>query len=294
MSEIYSCEDLAKKPSRAIRELGGHLKNSALRLFLGAGVSSGFGLPEWTMLIAGVLGRHTDDAFIESLRSMSTSQLGGLLDTMDDGSESYVRGVHGALYRNIAPNLLEQLQRSPLLLAVAAMMTGAHRGRIDSVVTYNYDDLLEQYLGMLGLKVCYRSNQTQLSTRADVEVNYVHGRLPQRWEAPMAVPVLSEKSYRLRRAEIDAGWSAFVELGLYSKIGLFMGLSGDDSAILDILKRAELRVKRPDNRNGYWLLTPDAFERNKEKIRDVGMCPIPLPKEAIAQFVFDICQEAAR
>lgn len=293
MSDIYSCNDYETDPYLAIRELGELLRNSALRLFLGAGVSSGFGLPEWKMLIAGVLGRHEDGVFVADLDTKSSAELAGLLDTVDDGSETYIRKIHAALYRDVAPNLLEQLTKSPLLLAVAAMMTGAHRGRIDSVVTYNYDDLLEQYLAMLGLKVCRRANQFELSTRADVELNYVHGRLPQRWKTPTEVPVLSEKTYRLRRAEIDKGWSAFVSQGLFSKIGLFIGLSGDDSAILDVLKRAQLQLQRDGDRNGYWLLTPDAFGRNKAKIRDVGMCPIPVPKEAIPHFVFAICQAAA-
>jgi hypothetical protein len=146
---------------------------------------------------------------------------------------------------------------------------------------------------MLGLKFCRRSHQTELSTRADVEINYVHGRLPQKWEWPVPVPIFSEKRYRQRRAEIDAGWSAFVERGLYSKIGLFIGLSGDDSAILDILKRAQLNIARKGNRNGFWILTPDAFKRNKDKIIDVGMCPLPVEKEQIADFVFAICQAAA-
>jgi hypothetical protein len=134
-----------------------------------------------------------------------------------------------------------------------------------------------------------------LATRADVEVNYVHGKLSQKWDKSMAVPkiVLSEKSYREKRAEIDEGWPAMVAHGLYSKIGLFLGLSGDDSSILDILKRTQRRVRRKEDYTGYWVLTPDAFTRNKDDILDVQMCPLRLPKEQIAQFVFSICQKAA-
>jgi SIR2-like domain len=295
VSDIYSYGDYIADPFLATIALGQLLGSSSLRLFLGAGVSSGFGLPEWKMLTSRVLGKDTDTTFMANLDGESVEELRRLLDTVDDGSETYVCRVHDALYRDVASDLIRQLQKSPLLLAVAALMTGAHRGRVDSVVTYNYDDLLEQYLAMLGLSVCRRILPTDLSRRADVEINYVHGRLAQDPDASTTVPeiVLSEKSYRSRRAEITEGWSALVEHGLYSKIGLFVGLSGNDSAILDVLKRVQNRVRRTMDYNGYWLLTPDAFERNRDTILDVGMCPIRLLKEDIPQFVLTICQRAA-
>jgi SIR2-like domain len=292
---VYSYPDYLENPFLATDALGQLLGRSALRLFLGAGVSQGFGLPGWKTLIARILSRDTDSTFVADWDKKPIMDLRKLLDLVDDGSATYVAKIHGAIYRDVKPDLLEQLQVSPLLLAVAALMTGAHRGRVDSVVTYNYDDLLEQYLKMLGLAVCCRVLPDELSTRADVEINYVHGRLPQSWEVLNPVPeiVLSEKSYRARRSEIDAGWSAMVEHALYSKIGFFIGLSGDDSATLDIFKRAQTRIKRNEDYTGYWLLTPGAFERNSSDIKEVGMCPIRLEKERIPQFVFAICQHAA-
>lgn len=295
MSAIYSYKDYLSDPFRATIELGRLLANSSLRLFLGAGVSSGFGLPEWREFIARVLGKDGDAAFMAELNSTPMVDLRRHLDPVDDGTSKYFNAVHEALYRGVSPNLLEQLQRSPLLLAIAAMMTGAHRGRVDSVVTYNYDDLLEQYLTMLGLAVCRRMRPNDLSTRADVELNYVHGRLPQQWKPSAGDPeiILSEKSYRQRRAEIDEGWPAWVAHGLSSKIALFIALSGDDSSILDVLKRAQKRVNRGTDFTGYWILTPDAFDRNKNDILDVGVCPIQLPKERVPDFIFAICQHAA-
>lgn len=295
MNSAYDYSDYVAEPFLATHELGDLLRTSSLRLFLGAGVSSGFGLPEWAQLIARILGRDDDLDFVATLKSKTIPELRRLLDPIDNKTTEYHQRVHEALYRDVAPDLIKQLQKSPLLLAVAAMMTGAHRGRIDSVITYNYDDLLEQYLHMLGLAVCKRINPHEISTRSDVELNYVHGTLPQRWEPSSldAEIVLSEKSYRNRRAGIDEGWSAWVEHGLYSKIGLFLGLSGDDSAILDILKRVQGHVKRVGDYYGYWILTPDAFARNNDAIQEVGMCPIQLEKEQIPQFVFEICQKAA-
>lgn len=291
----YSYNDYLKDPFLAVDRIGALLRDGVLRLFLGAGVSSGFGLPEWKTLIARVLSRDTDKDFLDSLPDRTPTDLTKLVDDVDDASDEYVRKVHEALYRDAAKSLFDQLQRSPLLLSVSALLTGAYRGRIDSVITYNYDDLLEQYLRMLGLAVCPRVKSSDLSTRADVEINYVHGRLPQVWDdsTPMPSIVLSDKSYRAKRARIDEGWSAAVQNGLYSKIGLFLALSGDDSSILDLLERLQIEVRHQPY-NGYWLLTADAFERNKKPILDVGMCPISIIKEAVPQFIFTVCEAAAQ
>ncbi len=256
----YGYDDYLRDPFLAVDRIGSLLKMGVLRLFLGAGASSGFGLPEWKTLIARVLARDTDKDFMDSLPRQTPADLTKLLDDIDDGSDKYVRRVHEALYRDAAPSLLRQLQKSPLLLSVAALTTGAHRGRIDSVITYNYDDLLEQYLRMLGLAICSRVNPTDLSTCADVEINYVHGRLPQVWDDSASLPsiILSDKSYRAKRAQIDEGWSAEVQHRLNSKIGLFLALSGDDGSILDLLKRLQTTVRHTPY-NGYWLLTVDAW-----------------------------------
>jgi hypothetical protein len=295
MSGLYAYKDYVRDPFLATIELGRLLNRGALRLFLGAGASSGFGLPEWKLLIARILDKETDTAFLADLDHKSTLDLCKLLDEIDDQSKEYLTRIHKALYRDVAATLQDQLPRSPLLLAVAALITGSCRGRIESVITYNYDDLLEQYLRMLGYAICRRTEPDQLSTRADLEVNYPHGSLPQDWTGKGDLPeiVLSNKSYRNRRAGIDEGWSAIIEHGLYSKIGFFIALSGDDESILDVLKRTQKHLKRGDDYSAYWLFTPDAFDRNKSSLLDVGACPIRLEKDQIASFVFKVCQAAS-
>lgn len=295
MTLLYSHKDYERDPFLATAEIGRMLASGSLRLFLGAGVSAAFGLPEWKLLVARLLERESDASFMADLASRSSSELGRLLDPLDDGSTDYYRRVHEALYRDVAADLLEQLQRSPLLLAVAALMTGSHRGRVESVVTYNYDDILERYLRMLGYAVQRRTRPDMLSRRADVVMNHVHGSLPQEWQDPVDTSeiVLSEKSFRGRRAAIDEGWSADVENGMYSRAALFLGMSGDDSTVLDILKRAQKRLKRTYDYTGYWVLTPAAFKRNKDAILEVGVCPIEVQREQIPNFILGVCQHAA-
>ena len=297
MTKDYSYSDYVGDPFRATHALGDLLGRGALRLFLGAGASCGFGLPDWKTLIARVTKRDTDSAFVAGLKDKDTMELGRLVNKVDDGSESYIDLVRASLYRDASPDLLVQLQQSRLLLAIGALMTGSCRGRIESVVTYNYDDLLEQYLWMLGYSACRRVRPSDLSTRSDVVVDYVHGCVPQQKKTGDGAPqiVLSAQSFIERRADIDEGWPASVIAGLMSKIGLFVGLSGNDTTMIEQITRAKNKgfTTRLDDYNAYWLLTPDAFDRNGEMILKAGSCPIRLDKDVIPDLLLAVCRHAA-
>ena len=292
----HSVSDYKREPFLATDDIGRFLNNGCLNLFLGAGISKGFGLPEWALLIARVLGKDNDAAYVDEVRAKGPLEQLKLIDSVDDGSPEYHEKVHKALYKDVKDNLVDQLPHSPLLLAVTALLTGSCRGRINTIFTYNYDDLLEQYLKMLGYRVCVRNSPTSHSTRADVEINHVHGYLPQSWKKGNDVHhlVLSEKSYRTRRAGIDTGWSASVENSLYSKPALLLGMSGDDGSVLDIFERAHKNIQRAEDYHGYWIMTPDAFARNSDTISgsNIRMCPIGLDKDLFPKFVFEVCQKA--
>lgn len=293
---MHSYDDYKVQPFLATSAIGNILRVSGLNLFLGAGVSAGFGLPDWVTLVARILGRGTDSAYLDELKKKNDKEIAKLLNEVDDEKRriDYLSAVHAALYEKVEKTLLDQLVRSPLLLAVAALITGSCRGRIQCVFTYNFDNLLEQYLGMLGLGVCVRKTPTDLSTRSDVEINHVHGFLPQSWTPADSAGevILSGKTFRHRRAEIDSGWSLSVENSMYSKCALVLGLSGDDGSVLDIFDRVHSRLVRPEDYHGYWLLTPDAYERNASEVLAVGMCPIPLEREQMPKFILEVCQKA--
>ena len=293
---MYSFKDYVTNPFLATAKLGGLLSEGSLRLFLGAGVSRGFGLPGWRTLIARVLGKEGDAAFLVRLKKMSAEDSTSLLDAVDDKSDSYARKVQEALYRDVEPELIDQLPKSRLLVAMAALVTGSCRGRVSSIVTYNYDDLLEQFLELLGYSVCRRTDPDMLVKRADAEVSYVHGCLPQNWKPAGGKPpevILSQHSFRARRAGIDEGWAASVVEGFRTAIGVFVGLSGDDGSILDILERVKKRIKRRSEYSAYWLLTPEAFRKRKDSVLRVGACPIRLAKGEIPKFLFKVCQDGA-
>ena len=292
---LYSHDDYEKDPFLAVDDIAALLRDGCLTLFLGAGASAGFGLPEWMKLVANVLGKGSDGKFVRELKKKSAEEVARLVDEVDNDTPEYVESVHKALYANAPLEILEILQKSALLLSVAALVTGTCRGRIGTVFTYNYDDLLEQYLEMLGYSCCIRTHPSEFSRRADVEINHVHGFLPQRWKRGdnCSDIILSERSFSRRRSEIDKGWGASIEHQLHSKCGLFIGMSGNDGSVLDVLLRAKNSIKRAADYTGFWLLTPDAYVKNRKRIVTVGMCPIKLQIGEIPKFIFKVCQVAS-
>lgn len=99
--EINSHSDYVRDSFLAAKDIGGHLHNGCLVLFLGSGVSSGFGLPSWPHLVARILGKDDDKDFLESLADKKDQELALLIDPVDDGSEAYVQKVHSALYSQV-------------------------------------------------------------------------------------------------------------------------------------------------------------------------------------------------
>jgi hypothetical protein len=295
---VATYDDYKRNPFLAAPDIGRLVRNGCLNLFLGAGASAGFGLPEWPRLVSRIVDGRDDDALVEQMKKRSEDEQAKLVNAVDTEDEAYYGRVHHALYDGVADKLLEQLTRSPLLLAVTALLTGTCRGRIRQVFTYNYDDLLEQYLKILGHEVCTRVNPTDFSTWADVEINHVHGYIPQSWEVgqPTTKIILSSKSYRDKRISIGEEWSRIVEDSFYMRPALMVGLSGDDSSIVDVFALARKKIQRPEDYHGYWILTPEAYAKHMDTLThdNVKHCPICLPKDKIPQFIFAVCQEAAK
>src|SRR2546422_8189421 len=108
---VHSHKDYEADPFLATAVVGQLLGNGCLNLFLGSGVSAGFGLPEWARLVARILGRGDDTAYLAELRTKSDKEMGKLLDQVDDETNKivYPSAVHRALYADVKETLEEQL-----------------------------------------------------------------------------------------------------------------------------------------------------------------------------------------
>lgn len=279
--------NLAKEPIAETLRVG-HLK-----LILGAGISMDFGLPNWSDLIFKCLnnlclekGEHLieredfDKNFSKYEKKLNQYE----------GETNYSRIVRDSLYSEMPSNLEDiLLEGAPGLLAIAALCTGTTRGRVRHIFTLNFDDILEQYLSLLGLKVNSGSSFTRDNYDADIRIDHLHGYLP-RNEDNLSDIVFSPRSYTQRYAQTHGFDDWFVSQWVGSKL-LLIGLSGSDQLLqTNAIKHKSLMNN--DEVHGYALLTPSAYEDNHKDLVSNGICPIKIPPKEIPKFLLSCCQLA--
>ena len=280
--------NLAKEP---IAEC---LKEGTLKVILGAGVSMDFGLPNWSDLI------------FKSLNTLRSEKGEDLIEREDfeknfsryekklnqyDSEATYNRIVRDSLYSEMPPDLEDLLLKgAPGLLAIAALCTGTTRGRVKHIFTLNFDDILEQYLLLLGLKVNSGSSFTRENFNADIRIDHLHGYLP-RNEDNLSDIVFSPRSYTTRYAQTHGFDDWFVGQWVGSKL-LLIGLSGSDQLLqTNAIKHKNLLNN--DEVHGYALLTPGAYEDNHLDLVSNGICPIKIDAREIPKFLLSCCQLAS-
>ncbi|HKY35311.1 MAG TPA: SIR2 family protein [Polyangiaceae bacterium] len=154
--------------------LARQLNQHRLGLVLGAGASMGFGLPKWDKLVARAfeLSGATRDP-----RQSNEDAADSLLTHLGRDEAKLVAVVRQALYENYDATF-ERLTKVPLLAAVGALTMASSRGSVAAVVSFNYDDLLEEYLSFFGFAIQPVHAVPAWNSSADVTVYHPHGFLP--------------------------------------------------------------------------------------------------------------------
>ena len=287
---IDNCDEIQKKIAR-------DLSDGRLILMLGAGVSMGFNLPSWENLLKNIL--NTSETANDN-SSLGLDELSVQIDDLEHDLKNdygrYIEIVHNALYSELKDTSLTSsfLTNAPLLLALGAMCVGSVRGRVNHVITLNYDDILEQYLSMLGLKVNSGFDFKRPNFNSDVRIDHIHGYLPQKIDRKMMIPdnkiILSDASY----AEVDniitpdlSHWLHNITLGYKF---FLVGLSGRDNHIKRFL--LGVNTKQPLKANedsGYWILTENAYDEFHVGLSRLGFIVIKKAKEDIPEYILKAC-----
>ena len=132
--------------------------------------------------------------------------------------------MHASLYKN-SPKPDSELFKA----IVAAIKTN----KVNQVVTFNYDDLVETALINHGIDVHSVFDRTHFSGN-EFPVYHVHGMIPQ-FRQIDSTPVLSEKEYHTLYKE-SFHWSNVVQLqALSSTTCFFIGLSMNDPNLRRLL-----------------------------------------------------------
>lgn len=249
--------------------------------FLGAGVSMDAGGPSWEYLLRRLLKRFKKIGKLKDFHRVyeqcgsspiilgryAASNGKSLIDISD-----YLRRY--VLYRNV------ELDNSELITAICEAVIGPNGSdesivdfnRIDSIITYNYDDLVETALEKRGVSVA-RISVKGRSTRTEFPVYHVHGLIPCGKRGIIATPILSEREYHNIYKE-SYHWSNVEQLhALDRNTCFFIGLSMTDPNLRRLLDISQTSSDKDCRHFAFLqrkpLFKPEEVEKNRNHFNTI-------------------------
>lgn len=285
-----------RQPDRAASYLAARLRDGTLVLFLGAGVSSGFGLPQWVALV-NRLRKRVGLGLLPEAASSEDLQIGA-----DEGrakfspGQDYRDALRSALYDGVSLSADRLL--APLMVAIGALLMGSKRGRVKRVVSFNFDSMLEWFLTMHGFVVRVVRDVPALEGDEDVRVYHPHGFIghPSLDMRDSSDVILGLDSVHARVGSPSDPWFDTTRHLLRSGVGLFIGMSQRsfrDPSIGSLIMATgkEISLTRP---TGIWIIRGNVTREEHEEFERRNVVALPLQGEAeIREFLLDVCQKAA-
>lgn len=260
-----------------LRELQKIVRQEDITLFLGAGLSASAGLPTWDTFLKNLMQAvrevlaPQDVAANLEVRSTSAIIRARYIRTLLEMKlpQAQVRGAfnkaaHQALYGGNA----QQDTVSELYPKVKDFIKGK-LGSIRSVITYNFDDLLERRLKEAGVK-CEQVVNRSGCDRGSLPIYHVHGYLPKDDKGVQPNIVLCEDEYhdRYQRAYY---WANVEQLhALMRTRCVFVGLSLADPDLRRLLEFAQ-RESEDITRHFAFLRIPDDMHDVKALNEHIGV-----------------------
>lgn len=231
-------------------------------LILGAGVSCSAGFPNWETLLNSLYANFVNKVFNDDIVSDDTLQAitkkfieinnsstlaaarylkAGL--SQKDNDVHFITAVKKALYNSP--------RKSSLLMdAIINLCTPKRSGaKIKSIITYNFDDLVEEYLNKVKLEYKTIYKDEELHDSDELPIYHVHGFISSRGDIEKDVSlVFSEEAYHKVYSE-PYHWSNLVQLAtLRDNNCLMIGLSLSDPNLRRLLEIAAQKHS-PNNRH---------------------------------------------
>lgn len=257
-------QDWKKERSEIILKIRELYKKGQFSLFLGAGVSSSAGMPDWTTLLNSLFVSYLTKEFdngsddttdnIQQLVTrlnhinepsalMAARYLRKGLTRRTEEIQDFIVTVTKNLYtlRNKNRNI-----DSDLIKSITSMCLPKRTGaKIKSVITYNFDDLLERQLNQKAIQHKCIYTDTESYDPDELPVYHVHGFLPENRDEfdglGKSTLVFSEEGYHKIYSD-HYHWSNLVQLNNFRENNcLMIGLSMTDPnlrRLLDIASKS--------------------------------------------------------
>lgn len=251
------------------------LQDKDFSLFFGAGVSMSAKLPSWWKLLEGLVNKskqkQLDKNDIDNLQQVcydSSIVLGRfirqMMETKSNGDD-YYNAVHDALYAG------NDSCTSPLIKEICKLIL-AKKQYAKSIITYNFDDVMERAMDNVGIKnySIFGMNQPQQA----FPIYHVHGFIPyDNSQIIKSVPILSEEEYHRVYAN-SYNWSNVEQIHALSRTTcIFIGLSMTDPNLRRLL---DIAIRDSENEARHFVFLPhitkfknvkDANKKNNEAMR---------------------------
>ncbi len=238
--------------TEAIEQAKEAYNNMRYTLFLGAGLSMDAKLPSWSELLESLLKNEKGKPFkfINKANSESISSAMGnstiitgryaLDGYLKDNSKSdeenrqdFIERIRAVLYRRKG-------NKSQLIASVSRAIK---RKKPEQIITYNYDDLLDE---LLDKKLFYSVSDGTIPRTKQIPIYHVHGMISRDNTKP-SNSVLSEKDYHFLYSN-PHNWANVVQLNaLYTSTCFFLGFSMTDPNQRRLLELARAKDSQSDD-----------------------------------------------
>ncbi|RNC86262.1 MAG: hypothetical protein ED556_08165 [Winogradskyella sp.] len=288
-----------KEKDFAIKFLAKQLIKGNLTLFLGAGTSKGFGLPNWLELVNALRVRSGLDQLDEAT-SAEDLQRGAddVLDELKD-NQKLINQIGDILYEDKEDLDVKLAYENHLLIAISSLMIGSKRGHVSNVITLNYDSMLEWYLQLYGFMVNSIYEIPSLEGSEDVRIYHPHGYIPHSSISSKSSDfvILGLHDANKRLGNPSDPWFEKTRALLESSTCLFIGLSGQtlsDRVIAPLLASTgeKLKDKRP---LGIWISKEELSGSKIKEFERNNIYPVVIQDVYdITEFILKISQEAMK
>jgi hypothetical protein len=244
---------------QATRNINDAYQKEKLVLVLGAGVSLEFGIPSWGLLlqnlmvhtikeennVSNVLSKLFNDIFTPN-PLIAGRYLQDYFENNDSSFESMVRDV---LYSTIDKDKDSELLSEIVKICVAP----GKSPNLDSIITYNFDDILEYKLEKTEMEIPYKSvfGIGIEIKNGELPIYHVHGYLPESSKLSDANKItFGENNYHQQYSDIYS-WNNIVQINKFREnTCVFIGSSLTDPNIRRLLDIA-LRQKGNKRKHHY-------------------------------------------
>lgn len=273
-SSLLQKRDAVPSRKNDLEEKIGLLKealiDNQLTLVCGAGISRDSSIPDWNELLVNILNEVFFNENLDipeskvlaedliSLMPQSNLILGKYLRlVLKDDFEKVVQEHLYSYYnqdRDFESSMMVQgheiinyALETNMMKAIVELARPKRRGkRLESIITFNFDDLIECALSKHNIEYCPIWKEGQIYGMDALPIFHVHGFLPNQREIDSPNLVFSEEAYHSQFID-PYSWSNLIQLNTFSaNICLFVGLSLSDPnlrRLLDISWRRNQRCK---------------------------------------------------